>query len=97
MLYFSFLVGYKTIYTNPSPHPYYHPTTMVCTLYPIFINTEHPVTLVRRDPSLPRLNFSAVVPKRGARGIHIARYLAAKVEGLNPDLLRIVEVYVLIR
>ena len=42
MLYFSFLVGYKTIYTNPSPHPYYHPTTMVCTLYPIFINTEHP-------------------------------------------------------
>ena len=52
--------------------------------------------MVRRDPSLPRLNFSAVVPKRGARGIHIARYLAAKVEGLNPDLLRIVEVYVLI-
>ena len=51
---------------------------------------------MRRDPSLPRLNFSAEVPKRGARGIHIARYLAEKVEGLNPDLLKIVEVYVLI-
>ena len=98
MLYFSFLVGYKTIYTKIPPHI---PTTTLlpwCVHYILFSSIQSIlVTLVRRDPSLPRLNFSAVVPKRGARGIHIARYLAAKVEGLNPDLLRIVEVYVLIR